>query len=178
MTIDAHVQTSVTWTYFLLGEYDLAIESDIGSPPFCALIARFLQKTMGSASIREIEARAGSPTTRLAVGVYADLFEGRVDDALEKLEAMRGRGFADPEGWYIYGFALANAGAPTPALELVRRAVEGGYACHEPLVRRAEWNPLRGRADFEEIVARTAAMVADARQRFEAADGAGALRIE
>jgi hypothetical protein len=175
VALDPGLLTSVTWTYFRLGDYEKAIEADRGSPPFCALLARILRGQMTIDMLRQVEAGSGSPGTRLALSAYRALFEGRVDQAVNHLEALRASGLSDPEGWFIYALCLARAGAPTPALELLTRAVDGGYACHESLSERPEWARLRGTPAFDALVERTASMAADARARFNAADGAAVL---
>lgn len=175
VTIDPAQLTSVAWTYLLVGDYDTAIQADTGSPPFCALMAKMLTGRLTLEAIREIEATAASEGSRLGVGAYRSLFEGKIDDAMELLHALSESGFDDPEGWYLYAFWLARAGAPEPALKLLTRAVDGGYICHEPLTTQPEWTCLQGNAAFTALVERTASMAARARGRFDAANGAEIL---
>jgi TolB-like protein/predicted Ser/Thr protein kinase len=163
--------TSVTWTHFMLGEYHTAIATDKGVPPYSALMSRLITGQVSPDVLRDEAPIAGAPGSRLAIGAYRALFEGEVNEAIEYLDALRASGFADPEGWYMYSACLARAGAGALALEFLTRAVDGGYACYEPLTHQPEWSALRGHGLYVALVDRTAAMVASARARFEALDG-------
>jgi hypothetical protein len=94
---------------------------------------------------------------------------------LEQLEALRATGFDDPEGWYLYGLCLARKDARDEALMLLTRAVDGGYVCHDAITSRPEWDSVRSDARFQDLVERTALMLARARERFDARDGTHVL---
>ncbi len=176
VALDPGVHTSVTWTHFLLGDYENAIATDQGTPPFCALISRVITgDPTAFRAFREFEVTAGSPGTRLTLVAHRAACEGHVDEALDAIGRLRASGFNDPEGWYLSALLFVRAGATVPALEMLARSVEGGYTCHEPLVRQPEWASLRGHAPFDALVARTSQLAARARERFDAADGATVL---
>jgi TolB-like protein len=169
--------TSITWTHIVAGDYRSAIAADRSNPPYGALMARALSGELSASAYRHVlEAQPASPTSQ-ALRVYPMLLEGAIDEALEQLQAIEASSFADPEGWYVTAFWLARTGVIDPALEYLTRAVDGGYACHEPLTRQPQWAPLRGHPRFEPLVDRTAAMVADARVRLTGAGGEAALAL-
>lgn len=170
IAIDPAQVTSVAWTYFMLGEYERAIQEDKGSLPYCKVLASLHTGRLEPAALREMEANAPASGSRLAIGAYRAAFERKVDETMEQLDALRAFGFDDPEGWYLYAFSLARIGAGHPALELLTRSVDGGYACHDALRRQPEWQALPAPA-LAALIDKTAAMVARARQRFESADG-------
>jgi hypothetical protein len=60
---------------------------------------------------------------------------------------------------------------------LLGRAVAGGFACHVPLETDPAWQAFAGDPAFDALVTRTAAMVAQARMRFDAAGGSDVLRM-
>jgi serine/threonine protein kinase len=175
MMFDPARVTSVTWTYYQLGEYDIAIQTDTGTPAYSAMLSRYMLGRLSAAAIRQEEERQPNEGTRVAVGVYRAIFEGAVDEARSMLERLRSIGFNDPEGWYMWGHCFARIGAREPALEYATLAVDSGYGCWEPLTRLAEWAILHGDQRFEQLVERAAAMAADARHRFQALDGAAVL---
>ncbi len=175
VTLDPAQRTSIAWTHLLLGDYDTAIETETGSPPYCAVMAKMLTGRLSIEAIRQSEATAPSPGSRLGIGAYRALFEGKVDEAMELLDALGAGGFDDPEGWYLYAFWLARAAASGPALRFLTRAIDGGYACYEPLTRQPEWACLQENLAFTSLVERAASMVALARGRFNAADGTAIL---
>lgn len=173
--IDPARMTSVTWTYLMLGDYDAAIQADRGVPPYGALLSRLITGQLSADALRDEAPIAGAHGSSLAIGAYRALFEGQVAEAIEYLDALHASGFGDPEGWYIYAFCLARAGEIALALEFLTRAVDGGYACHQQLTHQPEWSSMRGQASFGALVDRTAAMVATARGRFDASEGAAVL---
>ena len=121
-----------------------------------------------------LDAQPAAPM-RHALGAYPALMEGAIPEALARLHEANVSGFTDPEGWYLSAFWLVRAGAVDPAIEYLTRAVDGGYACHEPLTRQPDWALLRGDPRFEPLVERTASIVADARVRFTRAGGEAVL---
>ncbi len=175
--VDPARLTSVPWTHFMLGDYDTAIQADKGMPPFCTLLAEVLDGRGGTERIRQAEAAAWAPGARLGIGAYRAIFERQFDEAAGFLTELQATGFDDPEGWYLYGLCYAHVDAESPAVEYLTRAVEGGYACHEALTERREWSSMRHPA-LPALIARTADLVADARARFDALDGARVLSAE
>ncbi len=173
--LDPAQPTSVSWTHLMLGDYDGAIRNDKGKPPFCALLAQLLTEQVSTDVIRQTEMHAWSEGSRLAIGAYRAVFDRQADEAVRLLDDLAASGFDDPEGWYLYSFALAHIGAPAPALTFLERAIRGGYGCSEQLRTQPEWALLAGQASFTALVERTTAMVADARARFDALDGATLL---
>ena len=156
VAIDPARVTSVAWTHFMLGDYDAAIQADTGTPPFCALLAQLVTRQVSTDVIREAEQRAWSPGSRLAIGAYRAVFDRQVDEAMGLLDELGASGFDDPEGWYLYAFALAGVDAPAPALVLLARAVDGGYGCHEQLTSQPEWGSVQSDPAFAALVERTA----------------------
>ena len=173
--LDPARKTSVAWTHFMLGEYDAAVRTETGTPPYCAILAKMVTGQLTSDAIREEEAQTTADGARLAVGAYRAAFEGSVDEAADKLHRLHESGFADPEGWYIYSFVLARAGAADHALHFLRLSIEGGYCSHAVLTSQAEWALLRDNPVFGALLQRTAEMLEEARLRFDAVNGAEVL---
>jgi non-specific serine/threonine protein kinase len=177
VAVDPQQVTSVAWTYFQLGELRLAIESDRGTPPYCAMLARLILGEMGLDGIREEEERTPHAAAKLAVAAYRLSFTGDTAGAMEKLDALRASGFDDPEGWYLYSFCLVRQGDADRGLTLLTRAVDGGYACYEALTTQSEWAARRGDQSVDPGGERTAGMLTRARERFEAQNGATILAV-
>ena len=169
--IDPARHTSVAWTYFMLGEYDVAIEMDRGSPPFCGVMSRLMTGQMTTEALQQEARGAGSPGTRLGILSYRALLDRDVDEALRHLADLAASGFNDPEGWYMYSYCFARIGSNANALAFLGRALDGGYGCYEQLIRLPEWLALDRDPAFVRLRDRAAALVADARSRFDALDG-------
>jgi tetratricopeptide (TPR) repeat protein len=172
---DPAVRTSVCWTYFLLGDFEGAIRTDVGNPPFAAIISQLALGRLGLSDLEELEAKVVSGAQRLGVGVYRHAEMNRLDLAVENLNALRAAGFSDPEGWFLYAWSLSRKGGAAEARELLTRSVESGYACFENLAHRAEWDVLRGDPVFDRLLARTRELVAEARAVYERAGGPALL---
>ncbi len=173
--LDPARTTSVAWTHFVLGDYDSAIKAETGTPPYCALLSKWLTGRLTADGWRDEEAKTTTYGARLAVGAYRAIAEGAVDEGVSKLNELRDSGFADPEGWYICALLLARAGASTHALGFLTSSVDGGYCSYTALISRPEWSLLAGEPAFAVLVERTAGMLANARARFESAHGADVL---
>ena len=59
--------------------------------------------------------------------------------------------------------------------QLLARSVDAGYACYEPLIRRPEWEGMRGESGFDRLVDRTRELVAQAREAYDRAGGPALL---
>ena len=173
--LDPARRTSVAWTHFMKGEYEAAIRTETGTPAYCAILSKLVTGQLTSAAIREEEDRTEADGARLAVGAYRAIFEGAADEAVDKLNRLQETGFADPEGWYIYSFTLARAGAAAHALDFLTRSVDGGYCSYAALTARPEWSILKDNPGFTTVLRRTASMLENARRRFDSAHGADVL---
>jgi non-specific serine/threonine protein kinase len=169
--------TSIVWTHILSGDYRAAIAADRSNPPFGALMARALLGELTASAYRHVLDAMPAAPIRSVLSAYPALLEGAIHEAVAQLHKAEFSGFADPEGWYLSALWLVRAGAVVPALEYLTRAIDGGYACHEPLMRESHWALVRRDPRFESLMERTAAMVADARVRFTRAGGEAVLGV-
>ena len=173
--LDAARSTSVAWTYFMMGDYDTAIEIYGGRPPFCAVMSRLITGQMTTEALQQEALGAGSPGTRLGTAAYRAILDSDIDAGLKVLEELGASGFDEPQCWYLYGFCFARMGAASPALQYLGRAINGGYGCHEQLITRPDWASLRNDSTFIHLLDRARALVDAARARFEALDGMNVL---
>jgi hypothetical protein len=68
----------------------------------------------------------------------------------EKLEELDQTN-PDPENHYIYAQFAAAGGRHDLALKLLRRAVEGGYLCHQGMEKEPLFDAIRKDPEFEKI---------------------------
>jgi hypothetical protein len=172
---DPTVRTSVCWTHFFLGDFDGAIRTDIGSPPFAALFARLVLGQLDGQTLIDLEQKMPQGAHRLGVSAHRHIDAGLIEQGLEDLEALRASGFSDPEGWFLYSWTLARKGAVAEARELLTRSVESGYACYDSLATRPEWDVMRDDAGFKLLMDRTRVLVAESRAVYERAGGPALL---
>jgi non-specific serine/threonine protein kinase len=177
VAIDPRQATSVSWIPFLRGDYATAIELDRGTPAYCALLAQLFSGIAGPDEMRAAENETPHLAAQMAIRCYRLAFSNDAAGTLRQAEELRASGFDDPEGWYLYALCLARIHARDGALKMLTQAIDGGYGCHEVLTTQPFWAPFRGDAEFEALVDRSAALVADARDRFIASNGPAVLGL-
>jgi eukaryotic-like serine/threonine-protein kinase len=171
--LDPGVVTSVSGTFLLRGDYERAIRMDTGDPPFFKPMALVQSGRVADAlEIFRATVRLRVPKTmRDIVGGMVALLEGRHDDLVLSVARMQTSGFRDPEGFYYWAGALAQAGDHDGALALLERAVDSGYYATTGLVGNPWFDPLRGMSDFASIVRHAEELRNDALAAFHAAEG-------
>ena len=175
--IDPAHATSVAWSHFFKGDREMAKRTDTGTPPFCANLSKFIDGELSVQALVDVEQSVGSIGMRLAMRVYRLIATNHTTEALEAIESLRVGGFSDPEGWYLFAFMMARSEMREPAIEILSRAVAGGFGCYTPLTIEPAWAPFRGEPRFDALLKRTEIMLADARARFIAANGHEILKM-
>jgi tetratricopeptide (TPR) repeat protein len=173
LRLDSKIVTSVAFTWFLLGDYERAVE---WYPPG----ARFYMDLAALAAAgREAEA-AGLIVLRnfpgdkwpeiesLRCSLRGD-HEGSL--AIVRQALARPPISWDPEGTFCLARQLAYDGAPDEALRTVRSAATAGFVCSVAL-RNDPWlRPLAASPDFPGVLEEVLRREADARAAFQAAGG-------
>jgi eukaryotic-like serine/threonine-protein kinase len=151
--LDPLIPTSINHTYFMLGEYQKALESSGGDFGYSlALTLATLGRTEeGIAMLREREDtiwRLG----RLYLKSLRALLEGNHAESLEASDELRKASFRDPEGIYYLARQLSYQGEADFALETLARAIDRGFFCYAAM-RRDPWlDGLRGRPEFTTLL--------------------------
>lgn len=174
--LDPAVRSSVSFTFLARGEDDRAIETDVGSPAFAALIARLRKegddRLRGIEDCRIIEQSTAHSGARLVAAAYRLATIGDRDGVVASIAEMHSSsGFSDPEGYYFIGSFLARAGAAQEALDLLERVVSGGFHCPSAMRDDPAWDSVRDDARFRRQLAVADAGCARARDAFLRVDG-------
>lgn len=179
--LDPQIRTSVAHAYWMRGDYQAAIRTDIENPPFTtinALIASGREREAMDRLVVVAAAVLPPGMKRYFQGVRA-LLEGRRADAVAAIQALRSAGpVRDPCGRYYLARCFARLGQIDWALEMLRSAVEGGFFCRAALERDAWLDPLRGMPAFTKIAVAASARQDAAERRFHQAGGNAVLHIE
>jgi TolB-like protein len=173
--LDPSMRTSVAHSYFMDGQYNRAIETDVEQPPYVTVLALLSLGKHDEAIAICQSARARMPWNdhlglvldALGAIVSRDYETGRA--AVSKL--LEFAAFSDPEGWYYWGQAAAGLEDRERAFDLLSRAVDTGLHCVRGLETTPLLDSLRMDPRFSAIVGRARAGHAIAARAFADADG-------
>jgi serine/threonine protein kinase len=170
--LDPNVRTSVSHTYFMLGDYQRSIDTegvDLGyiGPLAHAMLGRMEEAGALLTRIR----RTPQALANWFVDIVAAHVEGRGDEVLRIVEKFLALGLADPEALFYLARHLAAFNHLDRALELFSRSVGAGYHCYPAFLRDPWLDPLRARPQFVAAVKQAEAGRQQAAEAFSAQDG-------
>jgi DNA-binding winged helix-turn-helix (wHTH) protein len=151
--LDPTVLTSVAHTYWLLGEYELALREttgDIGYMPGLAL-ASLGRHSDAIAALRWRERNTRDNRARAFLISLRAFLEG---DRAESLQALHRAvdELVDPEATYYVARTLARLSAPDEALASLRGVVDGGYFCYPAFATDPWFDSIRDLPAFREVM--------------------------
>jgi eukaryotic-like serine/threonine-protein kinase len=175
--IDPTVLTSVNHTYWMMGDYEKALESTLGGGigylPGLALAS--MGRTAEAIDILgRHEAEQEDERPRAYLRSLRALLEDDRPAALAALE-VAAAGLLDGEAVFYLGRTYARLGEEDRALDQLERAVQAGFACERPFADDSWLDPLRHLPRFETLRRRVAARHERARAAFLEAGGGTAL---
>jgi len=177
--LDPAVVTSVAHTFLMKGDYERAIATDVSDPPYVKAIA-LAQMGRVSEALVLLHAGIRPGLHRFLHGTIVSItatLEGRQDETATVVRQMAKSDFSDPEGFYYWALALAQAGDHEGALELLERSVDGGFHAALAFVRNPWLDPLRAAPDFSLIVRRAETLQHAALEAFRNAEGPRILGV-
>ena len=150
--IDPSVQTSVGYTYFMLGDLDRAIATEQGrSQPGLLFLSAYAFGAKGD--LEEVDriyraAKSSSHVEHSILGSQLTAISGDRDASLASLREVARSSFRDPEGLYFMARTFAYFQETGEALETLRRVVERGF--YQPaIMTRDPWlDSLRTNSEF------------------------------
>src|SRR5450759_934435 len=170
--LDSRIVTSVAFSFFLLGDYERAIEWYPPGTRFymdLAALAAAGRETEAAELIGQRVLPGGKwpESEALRCSLRGD-HAGSIDIVRQALATPS---VLDPEGTFCMARQLAYDGAPSEALRTVRTAATQGFVCSTAL-RNDPWlRPLSRLPDFQDVLDEVLAREADARAAFQAAGG-------
>jgi non-specific serine/threonine protein kinase len=172
--LDPSVRTSVSHAYFMVHDYERAIETCLEVPPLVTIQAKILQGKDAEVieMLRKLEAGNLPRLLQYFLSGTRSILEGNLDEARPMadriLEDWRSR---DPCGVYYVTRHLARAGNTTAALANLRRSVEDGFFVPSFLATDPWLDGIRSEPEFADILALAEKRHATARAAFLAAGG-------
>jgi len=177
--LDPLISTSINHTYFMLGDYQRALESCGGDFGYAlGLTLASLGRTEEAIStLRQREQITPPRLGRLYLTSLRALLEGNRAESLEASEELRNATFRDPEGVYYLARQLSFLGQEDAALEILARAIENGFFCY-PTIARDPWlDAIRTRPEFTALLRKAQQLHREALASFLAAGGDSLLGV-
>jgi TolB-like protein len=172
--LDPAIRTSVAHSFFMLGDFEHAIEFDTDDPPYLTVASLLLLGREDEALARCRAARQRTETNAhllLLLDGLTMFGEGKREVGVEAIaRLLEFPAFFDPEGLYYWGYALAGLGDSQGALDLLSRSAATGFSC----VRALELPPftqLHSDLRFADILERMTERQSAARRAFVDAGG-------
>jgi TolB-like protein len=174
--LDPNIRTTVTHTYFAMGNYQSAREtagSDLAY--FRALRLAMLGRVEEAIAIlKENEHTDSGPAGMFMISLCA-LLEGNQEASLRATDEQITGAFKDPEGRYYLARQLAYLSDGVRATRVLTSVVDGGYFCYPQMASDPWLDPIRGDAEFKQILHRAEALHQEAIEVFRAEGGPSLL---
>lgn len=176
--LDPLISTSINHTFFMLSDYQKALESCGGDFGYAlGLTLAALGRTEEAiAQLRQREQiiwRLG----RLYLTSLRALVEGSRQESLKACDELRKATFRDPEGIYYLARQLSFLGEQDQALETLSRAINNGFFCYPAMVRDPWLDSIRARSEFTALLRQAYQFHREASAAFVAAGGDSLLGI-
>jgi eukaryotic-like serine/threonine-protein kinase len=171
--LDAQIRTAVSHAYFAAGKWERVIETDLEDPPFMTALAmdRMGRRRDASAFLSRYVVPGMPRLFRLILEGTVAVLDGSAAATQPVAEALLEKWpVRDPCATYYLARTLAAVEHPR-ALEMFRRAVEGGFYSYMMFAEDPWLDPVRTQREFPEILAFAEAQHREAVAAFVAAGG-------
>jgi serine/threonine protein kinase len=177
--LDPLIPTSVMHTYFMLGDYERALEnagSDYGYG--MALVLGMLGRVEEAVSLlHQRELATPRRLGKLYLTSLRTLLEGKREESLAVSDELMQATFRDSEGMYYLARQLGYLCEEGRALDMLSRAIEHGFFCHQAMLRDPWLDSLRARTEFTALLNKAHQLHREALAAFLAGGGASLLGI-
>jgi TolB-like protein/tetratricopeptide (TPR) repeat protein/predicted Ser/Thr protein kinase len=177
--LDPLIPTSVTHTYFMMGDYQRALDTSASDYGYgMALAMSMLGRVQEAISLLH-QREVGKPwrLARLYLTSLRALLEGKREEFLEASEELRKATFRDPEGIFYLARHLSYASQQDQALDTLARAVDHGFFCYTAMVNDPWLDSLRARPEFTALLRKAQQLQRQASATFLAAGGDSLLGV-
>jgi serine/threonine protein kinase len=152
--LDPQIPTTVNHTYFMMGDYERALEAgrmDYGYGTAISL-ASLGRANEALEVLRDREQRTMPRLGLLYLTSLRTLLEGKREEGLAVCAELQKATFRDPEGGFYLARQLSFLGETESSLRMLTRAVENGFFCYGALIQDPWLDSLRGLPEFTEVL--------------------------
>jgi tetratricopeptide (TPR) repeat protein len=171
--LDPLISTSVMHTYFMMGDYQQALETSASDYGYgIGLILAILGRNEEAVStLRQRELANPWRLGKLYLTSLRALLEGNREESLETSDELMNATFRDPEGMYYLARQLSYLGQAEKALDMLSRAISSGFFCYAAMVRDPWLDGLRTSSEFTNLLRKAQQLHREATAAFFAAGG-------
>ena len=170
--LDPTVATSIHHTWWMKGEYELALSETLGDIGYMQGLAlsSLGREREAVAALRWRERETTVSRVRPYLTSLRTALEGDRKKSLEALDEATALQ-VDAEALYYLARTFARLGEADRAANELDRVVEGGFWCYDAFVHDRWLDPIRHRADVGQLLARAHEHVVQAHAMFVEAGG-------
>jgi len=170
--LDPQIATSVSHTYYQLGEYDSALNNiAVGAWAIEGMTLGTIGRTEdASDAFRKVD-RSGTPAPmRAFVRAWRAMFEQNRQESLDAAEQCI-QHYLDPEGVFYMGLIMAHQNESERALSVLSQSMDRGF-CSPDILRRNSWfDGLRSTMQFKRLLENGEARFVEAEAVYHSASG-------
>jgi hypothetical protein len=170
--LDPQIATSVSHTYYQLGDYDSALGNiAVGAWAIEGMTLGTIGRTaQASEAFRKIEQPGTPPPMRAFVTAWRAMFEQNRQVSLDAAGQCI-RHYLDPEGVFYMGLIMAHLGESERALTVLSESMDRGFSSVDVLLHNPWFERLRSTAQFQELIKRSEERFIAADKVYRSADG-------
>jgi len=178
--LDPQIPTTVNHTYFMLGDYQRALETGAGDFGYSLALAFASLGRVDEAITMLCEREQIKPWRlgKLYLTSLRALLEDKRAESLEASEELMKTTFRDPEGMYYQARQFSYLGQDAKALSMLSRAIDNGFYCYPAMIRDPWLDALRGRTEFTDLLRKAQELHREAQRAFLAAGGESLLGMQ
>ena len=152
--LDPSIITSVSHTYWLLGDYEAALRETAGDIGYMAGVAlsSIGRDADAIAALRWRERDTRDNRARAFLVSLRAALEGECEESRAALQRAEQRDCGDPEALYYIARTYARLGDEEPALSALERAVDEGFFCYPAFTRDPWLDGLRANPRFGDVL--------------------------
>jgi DNA-binding winged helix-turn-helix (wHTH) protein/TolB-like protein len=174
--LDPQVQTSVSHTYYQLGDYDAALTNvSVGAWAIQGMTLGTVGRTADATeAFRNVE-KSGSPAPmRTFVTAWRAMFEDKREESLMAAEQCI-QHYLDPEGVFYMGLIMARLGESARALTVLSECMSRGFCSPIVLQSNGWFDPLRQSGEFKRLLEEAKKTFDETYRVYRSADGPAIL---
>ena len=177
--LDPKIPTSVAHTFFMLGDYERVLMTDVEGIPYIRNVALGMlgRDAEALANIKGFAARVQTRLHDFLAGALA-LYESQPEESASAMRRIVTSDFKDPEGLFYAARHLAYLGQNDDALVALAKSTAGGFHCYPALARDPWLDSIRALPKFAQILREVEARHREARAAFVAAGGDKVLGLQ